>query len=138
MLAEAAHFRQDRAAARMHADSAAALLERQAAGQPEDAKTLAWIGLAHAFAGRSREAIAAGGRAAELLPPSLDANSGPYVLARLARIYMLAGEPDLATATLESLLLVPSWITVPDLRHDPTWALLQSHPRFMRLVAGGA
>ena len=42
------------------------------------------------------EAMRAGRRAAELLPPGQDANSGPFVLTRLAQIYTLVNEPDQA------------------------------------------
>jgi TolB-like protein/tRNA A-37 threonylcarbamoyl transferase component Bud32/Flp pilus assembly protein TadD len=138
LRAEAAHFRGAREAARAHGDTAARLLGRRLAAQPDDAKLLVRLGLAHAMAGRKAEAIAAGRRGAELLPPSLDANSGPFVLTHLAQIYTLVGEPGLAIETLRPLLSIPSWITVPGLRHDPTWAPLRSDPRFAELVAGPA
>ena len=85
--AEAAGFRGDRRAERAHADSALSLLERQVRQRPDDAKLLARIGLAYARAGRRADAIRSGLRAAGLLPPSRDANSGPFVLTRLAQIY---------------------------------------------------
>jgi eukaryotic-like serine/threonine-protein kinase len=135
--AEAAGFRGDRRAERAHADSALSVVERQVRDRPDDAKLLSRAGLAYARAGRHPEAIRSGRRAAELLPPSRDANSGPYVLTRLAQIYMLAGEHDRALDTLEPLLELPSWLTPALLRSDPTWALLRTDPRFARL-AGSA
>jgi TolB-like protein/Flp pilus assembly protein TadD/tRNA A-37 threonylcarbamoyl transferase component Bud32 len=138
LRAEAASYRGARDAARAHGDTAARLLSVRLAGQPDDPKLLVRLGLAHAMAGRKAEAVAAGRRAAELLPPSLDANSGPFVLTHLAQIYSLVGEPGPAIETLRPLLSVPSWITVPELRHDPTWAALRSDPRFAALVAGPA
>ena len=136
LRAEAGWFRGDREAARAHGDTAARQLARRLTTQPDDAKLLSRLGLALAMAGRKAEAVAAGRRAAELLPPSLDANSGPFVLTHLAQIYTLVGEPGLAIETLRPLLSIPSWITVPELRHDPTWAPLRADPRFAALVAG--
>jgi TolB-like protein/Flp pilus assembly protein TadD len=135
--AEAAGFRGDARTERAHADSALSMLERQLRERPDDPKLLARAGLAYARAGRHADAIRSGRRAAELLPPSRDANSGPYVMARLAQIYMLAGEHDRALDTLEPLLQLPSWLTPALLRSDPTWARLRREPRFERL-AGSA
>jgi serine/threonine-protein kinase len=135
--AEAAAFRGDQRAERAHADSALPRLARQLGERPDDAKLLARVGLAYARAGRRADAVRAGRRAAELMPPSLDANSGPYVLAKLAQIYILVGEHDRALDTLEPLLQVPGWITPALLRSDPIWSALRAHPRFARL-AGSA
>ena len=95
-----------------------------------------WPGpaLAYARAGRKAEAIRAGRRAAELLPPSRDANSGPFILTRLAQIYTLVDEPERALESLEPLLSIPSWISPAELRSDPTWAPLRAHPGFAGLA----
>ncbi len=135
--AEAAGFRGDATAERVRADSALLTLEPLLRERPDDAKLLARTGLAYAHAGRKAEAIRAGRRAAELLPPSRDANSGPFVHARLAQIYLLVGEPAAAIDVLVPLLDLPGWITPALLRSDPTWAPLRGHPRFAEL-AGGA
>lgn len=125
------------AAERAHADSALVVLERLTGQRPDDAKLLARTGVAYARAGRKTEAVRAGRRAAELLPPARDANSGPFVQARLAQIYLLVDEPARALETLEPLLRLPGWITPAALRSDPTWAPLRAHPRFAEL-AGAA
>jgi serine/threonine-protein kinase len=135
--AEAAGFRGARGAERAHADSALSVLQRQLRERPDDPKLLARAGLAYARAGRFADAVRSGRRAAELLPPSRDANSGPYVLARLAQVYMLAGEHERALDTLEPLLELPGWLTPALLRSDPTWTPLRTEPRFARL-AGSA
>jgi tetratricopeptide (TPR) repeat protein len=135
LQAEAAAFRGDRAAERAHADSALPALEHRLRSRPDDAKLLVRIGLAYARAGRSAEALRAAERAAALLPPTRDANSGPFVLARQAQICMLAGEQARAFDILERLLALPGWLTPALLRSDPTWAPLRSHPRFARLAS---
>jgi tetratricopeptide (TPR) repeat protein len=134
LRAEAAFYRGDRAAERAHGDSALTLLEPRVRDRPDDAKLLSRAGLAYARAGRKADAIRAGRRAAELLPPSRDANSGPFVLSRLAEIYSLMDEPDESIDTLLPLLGLPGWISPAGLRSDPTWARLRSHPRFGRLT----
>jgi hypothetical protein len=40
----------------------------------------------------------------------------------------------LAIATLRPLLALPGWITAPELRHDPVWQPLRSHPGFVELI----
>ncbi len=134
LRAEAAHFRGDTLGERAYGDSARVRFERKVRGQPADAKLLARLGLAYARAGRKAEAIRAGQQAAEILPVSLDANSGPMVATRLAQIYTIVGEPERAIATLAPLLTVPSWISPAELRSDPIWAPLRQHPRFATLV----
>jgi hypothetical protein len=54
---------------------------------------------------------------------------------QLARIYTMVGEYDAAIDRLEALLAVPSPMSVPMLRVDPTWNPLRGHPRFRRLLA---
>lgn len=66
--------------------------------------------------------------------PAADAPWSPFVLYRLARIYLLAGEPDMALDLIESLLeipydLSPGWLVI-----DPTFDLLRTNPRFERLT----
>jgi len=52
-------------------------------------------------------------------------------------VYATLGEADSAVAQLRYLLTVPSWISLPALKADPTWDPIRRHPEFRRLVAGG-
>ncbi len=52
----------------------------------------------------------------------------------LAVIYTMVGEYDAAIDQLELLLAVPSPMSVPMLRIDPTWNPLRGHPRFQALL----
>ncbi len=65
---------------------------------------------------------------------SKDAWQGAYRLEDLARIYTMVGEYDAAIDQLEALLAVPSPMSVPTLRIDPTWHPLRDHPRFQALL----
>ncbi len=135
LKAEAAMFRRDRPAERAYGDSARGLLEARRRVRPDDEKMLTILGLAYAHLGRYDEAIRVAERAAERLPVAKDAVSGPFLQSNLARVYMMAGRPDRAIAILERLLSIPSWITPAELRSDPIWTPLRTHPRFKALSA---
>lgn len=111
--------------------------ERARETSPADASVHAALGWVDALTGRPGEAIAAGERAAELLPIAADAMAGPTVLEQLAKTYAWAGEPDLAIDTIEQCLAHPGWLSPGMLRLDPDWDPLRDHPRFGALVRGG-
>jgi serine/threonine-protein kinase len=102
--------------------------------QPEDVRVLSALGLAHAGLGQKEEAIRYGKRAVELLPVSKDAFSGWHLVASLASIYLMIDEYDAALDQIEYLLSIPSWISVPLLRIDPTYDPVRNHPRFRQLL----
>jgi eukaryotic-like serine/threonine-protein kinase len=133
--AEAAHYRDQPAVERAYGDSARRWLEPQLQLQPDDAKRLVHYALACARAGRAADAVRAGRRALELLPPAEDAASGPFIQTYLAQIYTLTGNLDQAVATLRPLLTLPSWITPAELTSDPLWSPLRAHPGFATLTA---
>jgi hypothetical protein len=51
--------------------------------------------------------------------------------------YMLVGRKADAIATLRELLAVPSAVTAPLLRLDPTYRSLRGEPAFQQLVGAG-
>jgi serine/threonine-protein kinase len=135
LKAEAAMFRADRPAERAHADSALRILEVRRRARPDDGKLLAILSLAYSHLGRHEEAVGVAEQAAKQLPVEQDAVSGPFIQSNLALIYMAAGRHDRAVGILERLLSVPGWITPAELRTDPIWTPLRSHPRFRTLSA---
>ena len=133
------HFvRGDTAMARVYADSARLGLEQTLADTPDDPQRRMLRGLALAYMGRKAEAIREGERGLALLPPSGDGYTGPYLEHQLARIYILAGEPEKALDRLEPLLRAPYYLSPGWLRIDPTFDPLRKHPRFRKLVEGTA
>ena len=61
-------------------------------------------------------------------------STAPSVRVHLARVYVLLNQPAPALELLAPLTKVPSWISPDELRSDPTWAALRTHPLFSRLV----
>ena len=92
------------------------------------------LGIAYAGLGRKDDAVRIGKKAVELLPVTREAMIGTNRLEDLALIYTMAGNTDQAVHTLELLLAIPSWMSVPLLRIDPAWKPLRNNPRFQKLV----
>jgi TolB-like protein/Tfp pilus assembly protein PilF len=129
-------LRKDAAKARVYADSAQLAFAEQLRVTPRDAQRHVLRGLALAYLGRKAEAIAEGERGLALLPISRNAFTGAYVQHQLARIYIVAGEPEKALDRLEPLLKIPYYLSPGWLRIDPNFAPLKGNPRFERLVNG--
>jgi TolB-like protein len=123
---------------RAYSDTARAVLEVELRTD----QTLHWrrsfLGYAYAGLGRPADAAREGTAAVGLVPDSTEAMQHPFALFALARIYALTGQDDLAVQQLEYLLSVPSMVSLPLLRVDPTWQRLRGNPRFERLLAGDA
>ena len=136
-LAQVYRLKGDSTKMRAYADSARLAMEDQLRDAPDDGQLHAIMGHVLALAGRKADAIREGRRALELLPPERDAYFGPYVQHQLARIYILAGEPERALDQLEPLLRMRYTLTPGYLRVDPLFDPLRKHPRFQRLVQGG-
>ena len=124
------------AASRAFFDSARTVLEGRTASRPDDPTLRAALGFTYAGLGRREEAIREGRRAVELQPPSQDTWLGVDLVRSLATTYAMLGEADSAVKQLRLLLEVPSWISVPALRVDPTWDLIRRDPGFRALLEG--
>jgi TolB-like protein/Flp pilus assembly protein TadD len=121
--------------ARKEFETSVRLLEAEVKAAPDDPRYHSSLGIAYAALSRKDEALREGRRAIELLPLSKDAVYGiPYVI-DLAHIYALIGEPRKAVEELEILMSRPGWISVPWLKADPRWRLLDSDPGFQALLA---
>jgi serine/threonine-protein kinase len=130
------HLRGDSARARAYADTARLTLEAQSRAAPYDAQRHAILGVALAYLGRKPAAIREGRRGVELLPAGEDAINGSYLQLQLARIYVLAGEPDRAVEVLGGLLERPFYVSRGWLRLDPAFRPLAGRPGFEMLLPG--
>jgi serine/threonine-protein kinase len=135
--ARAGRFAGDSGAARAYLDSAARILEARSRARPDDPTLHSTLGLVYAGLGRRGEAIREGRRAVELVPADKDTWYGVDMLRSLAVVYATLGEADSTVKELRTLLSVPSWISVPLLRADPTWDPVRRDPGFEALVKGG-
>ena len=115
-------------------DSARIILENKVQSRPSEAPFHSYLGITYAGLGRKEEAIREGKKGVELLPVSKDAIDAPTFVQNLAQIYVMVGDYDSAIDQLEYLLSIPSDISIPYLRIDPTWVPLHNHPRFQKLL----
>jgi tetratricopeptide (TPR) repeat protein len=125
----------DPRAARVYFDSAARVLAGRSLARPDDPSLHASLAFAYAGLGRREDAIAEGRRAVELQPASKDTWYGVDMLRNLAVVYATLGEADSAVKQLRTLLSIPSGVSVPWLRADPTWDPVRRDPGFQALVA---
>ena len=135
-LAQAYSLRGDAAKTRFHAEAAKKAIEEQLQSAPEDAQRRVGLGLALAYAGDTAGGIREARKGVEMLPIAKDGFTGPFLQHQLARIYILAGEPEKALDELEPLLKIPYILSPGWLKIDPNFAPLRDNPRFQKLVAG--
>jgi tetratricopeptide (TPR) repeat protein len=119
---------------RIYFDSAAVVLEKRVQARPDDPAIRSSLSFAYTGLGRRDAAIREGQRAVELRPPSKDTWLGVDMVRNLAVAYATLGEADSAVKQLRFLLSVPSWISKPWLRADPTWDPIRRHAGFKALV----
>jgi tetratricopeptide (TPR) repeat protein len=125
---------QDETGARAAFLKAKDLVEAQLKQSPEVADIHIRLAKVLAYLGEKDAALAEAKRAAELLPESKDALSGPEITAGVAQVYCIVGENTQAIEVLDGLLSRPSDVTVPGLRLSPVWDPLRSDPRFQALL----
>ena len=75
-------------------------------------------------------------RGVALTPIAREARNGTYFTYVLARVYLVAGQPEKAVDILQQLLKIPFYVSPGWLKVDPTWAALRGNPRFEQLIAG--
>jgi serine/threonine-protein kinase len=123
---------------RIYSDSARAALEAEV----RKTRSLPWrrgfLGYAYAGLGRRADAVREGVEAEKMVPSSADPMQRAFVTFALARIYGLLGEEEAAIERLEYLMSIPSMVSAPLLRADPTWEPLRENARFLRLLEEGS
>jgi serine/threonine protein kinase/tetratricopeptide (TPR) repeat protein len=120
--------------AKKHFQLAAAELEARLDSLRDSPRTHSELGIVYAYLGNSELAIKEAGTGTEMLPVSRDAVLGPNRLRDLALTLTITGHTDEAVSLVDSLLRIPSEISVPLLLLDKRWAPLYNHPRFQALI----
>ena len=92
------------------------------------------LGRAYAGLGRRDEAMREAEMAVELMPLTRDALTGLSMLEILAEVYAAVGEKDKAIDTLDELLSMPGYVSIPLLEIDPVWDPLRDNPRFQEML----
>ena len=92
------------------------------------------LGLVFSRLGENEEAIEAARRDSARVPVSDDAYLGTRALVDLAVTYARVGELDKALDLINTLLSIPSQVTVAKLKLDPKYDPLRDHPRFQALI----
>jgi TolB-like protein len=128
------HFDGNESAARSAATIAERNFGEQLVTTPKDDQRLVLRGLALAYLGKYADAIQFGERGVSLRSSANDGQYGPYNEHQLARIYILAGQPEKALDILERLLAKPYYLTPEWLKIDPNFKPLRGNARFERLI----
>jgi serine/threonine protein kinase/Tfp pilus assembly protein PilF len=110
-------------------------LSQKVSKSPQDAALLSQLAVVDALLNNFDTAISEAKRAAEMLPVSKDAMSGPYILKNLAVVYAWTNELDLAFITLGPLTKMPHGIYYGELKREPYWDPVRKDPRFEKLLA---
>jgi TolB-like protein/predicted Ser/Thr protein kinase len=92
------------------------------------------LAIVYAYLGKTDEAVSFARKAVELLPISKDAFEGSNRLRDLALVLAIAGRRDEAMTLVDSLLRIPSELSVAVLRLDKRWSPLYDHPSFPALI----
>jgi TolB-like protein/Tfp pilus assembly protein PilF/predicted Ser/Thr protein kinase len=125
----------DDAKARAAFNIARAEQEKLVRANPDDAGTLAVLGLIDAALGRKEEALREGRRAVELLPAEKDSINGAVMVACLATIAAWVGDKDLACQEIVASIRYSSYLSYGQLKLMPWWDPLRGDPCFEKIVA---
>jgi tetratricopeptide (TPR) repeat protein len=130
-----AKLRQDAPGAHSAFTVARVEAEKTVRAQPGNAAPLSVLALIDAELGEKEKAIQEGRTACDMLPITKDAVVGVDLITKLARIYALTGEKDLALEQLDRVSKLPYGPSYCQLRLDPEWDSLRGDPRFEKIVA---
>ncbi len=134
-VAETYHLLNRTETSRLYYDSARVYIEAwEARGLTVGGFLPPSLGLIYSRLGEDKKAVQAARRDSANLPLSGDAFLGTVPLLDLAVTYARVGEPDEAIDLLDTLLSIPSDVTVDILKLDPKYDPLRDHPRFQALI----
>jgi Flp pilus assembly protein TadD len=136
----AARMRGDNTAARIAFGAARGDVEKATLANPREGRPLGLLAMIDAGLEQGEQAVAEARRAVELEPFEKSSTNAPIVRCNLAVVYAWTGQPDLAIAELDKLADKPAGNSNPaqptygDLKLNPVWDSLRSHPGFAGLM----
>ena len=136
----AARMRGDKTAARIAFGAARGDVEKATLANPREGRPLSLLAMIDAGLEQGEQAIAEARRAVELEPFEKSSTNAPIVRCNLAVVYAWTGQPELAIAELDKLADKPAGANIPsqptygDLKLNPVWDPLRSHPGFAGLM----
>jgi tetratricopeptide (TPR) repeat protein len=119
---------------RQFADSSIKEIYQKLSEFPDDDRYYEALGFAFAFKGEYKKAIENGEKCIKLKPIKMDAWQGYANECDLLKIYIIAGESDLAMDRIEYLLPIPGELSVSMLKADPIYDRLRNLPRFKKIL----
>jgi tetratricopeptide (TPR) repeat protein len=137
-LAEDARQRGAATAVAAYADTVRQLSRAAIDSNPRDPSAHMALGIALAYEGNGKAALAAGQRGLSLSLSRAEifaTEDQPYARLQLARVYLILDQPDNAVAELQRVAAVPWYHVTPAwIRTDPTWRPLRGNPGFENLI----
>ena len=136
----AARMRGDKIAARIAFGAARGEVEKATLANPREGRPLSLLAMIDAGLEQGGQAIAEARRAVELEPFEKSSTNAPIVRCNLAVVYAWTEQADLAIAELDKLADKPAGANIPsqptygDLKLNPVWDPLRSHPGFTGLM----
>ncbi|NQV42254.1 MAG: hypothetical protein HQ506_07875 [Candidatus Marinimicrobia bacterium] len=115
-------------------DSAARLEEDLISKDQDDANALSSLSFIRALQGKKLEATKLGKLAIQKRPNETYPVDGFDYIYRLAEVYSITGEADLAFDLLESLLTYPNPVSIWMIKLNPFFDSLREHPRYSNLI----
>jgi TolB-like protein len=115
-------------------DSARIFLEKRIINFPEDQRLYSSLGIVYAGLGLDEKAISNGEKAIKMLPVSIEAYKGVFLVEDLALIYAMVGKYDDAIKQIKYLLSIPGFLSTKILEMDPRWAPLRNQPEFKKMM----
>jgi tetratricopeptide (TPR) repeat protein len=137
IIGDLEQFAGNKGAARKNYEDARVLLLAANAREPDEPQGHADLGAVAAALGLKEEALRAAQRAIELEPVEKNARTGLSWLVNLALVQMRLNQPEEAINNLEKVMKLPNSgeaLSGWQLKLDPIWDSLRSHPRFKTLI----
>ena len=115
-------------------EEALVILERLTEENPRAQNLLQSLALTYAALGRAEDADRVIARLKSMTPLDTEPYFGATIVQVSALVYIKLGNYDAAIEELDSILAIPSVVSIPLLELDPRWKPLWNRPGFRELV----